>query len=94
MGMELAVAPEGAFYTFPSLSKLPEALQNGMDFFQAALEKQVIVVPGVFFDVNPGKRRSHLPSRLRNYVRISFGPHIDTVALGLSRLEELISEHR
>ncbi|MEC7242310.1 MAG: pyridoxal phosphate-dependent aminotransferase [Myxococcota bacterium] len=94
MGMELAVAPEGAFYTFPCLAQLPEPLQDGMAFFQAALENKVIVVPGVFFDVNPGKRRSHLPSRLRNHVRISFGPHIDTVALGLSRLEELISEHR
>jgi hypothetical protein len=27
-------------------------------FFRAALDKQLIVVPGEFFDVNPGKRRS------------------------------------
>lgn len=94
MGMELAVDPEGAFYTFPSVKALPEPLQDGMAFFKAALEKQVIVVPGIFFDVNPGKRRSHLPSRLKNHIRISFGPHIDTVNLGLNRLEELIAAHR
>lgn len=94
MGMDLAVAPEGAFYTFPSLKTLPEPLQDGMEFFKAALEQRVIVVPGVFFDVNPGKRRSHLPSRLRNHVRISFGPHIDTVIQGLNRLEALIAEYR
>ena len=94
MGMELQATPEGAFYTFPSLAKLPPSLRNGMDFFQAALQEKVIVVPGIFFDVNPGKRRSHIPSRLRNHVRISFGPHIDTVTAGLDRLERLIESHR
>ena len=36
-----------------------------MAFFRAALEQQVIVVPGEFFDVNPGKRRAARLSRFR-----------------------------
>ncbi len=90
MGLKVPVAPTGAFYCFASLEDLPEPLCGGMAFFRAALECQVICVPGAFFDVNPGQRRSHIPSRLRNYVRLSFGPDIDTVSRGLDRLEGLI----
>jgi len=94
MGLTLTARPQGAFYAFPSLSGLPEPLQDGMAFFKAALKEKVIVVPGVFFDVNPGKRRSHLPSRLRDHLRISFGPKVETVSLGLDRLQAMIERHR
>lgn len=90
MGMGVDVRPQGAFYCFANLTDLPETLRDGMAFFEAALEHQVIVVPGAFFDVNPGKRRSHIPSRLRNHVRISFGPDIDQVQRGLDRLDTMI----
>jgi aspartate/methionine/tyrosine aminotransferase len=80
----------GAFYCFASLENLPPALQDGHAFFRAALDRQVIVVPGEFFDINPGKRRSHIPSRLRQFVRLSFGPELETVDQGLQRLDEMI----
>jgi len=90
IGFGVDTAPSGAFYCFASLAELPESLQDGMDFFRACLAKQVIVVPGVFFDVNPGKRRSHIPSRLRGYVRISFGPEMSQITEGLDRIEALV----
>lgn len=92
MGMQLANTPQGAFYGFLSLDMLPESLRNGMDFFRAALERNVIVVPGEFFDVDPGKRRRHIPSRLRQYVRLSFGPSYDNVREGLVRLDQLVRD--
>jgi N-succinyldiaminopimelate aminotransferase len=49
-------------------------------------------VPGKFFDVDPGRRRDHIPSRLRRYVRVSYGPAMETLELGLSRLDALIRE--
>ena len=85
-----APAPAGAFYVFADLSNLPAPLRDGMDFFREALKEKVIVVPGKFFDVDPGRRRDHIPSRLRNYVRISYGPAMDTVTAGLDRLDALI----
>jgi aspartate/methionine/tyrosine aminotransferase len=88
--MELEAEPMGSFYVFLSLSNLPEPLRDGMDFFRAALEHQVIVVPGEFFDVNPGKRRGHIPSRLKQHVRLSFGPSAAVVDLGLERLASMI----
>jgi DNA-binding transcriptional MocR family regulator len=71
---------------------LPASLADGMSFFRAALAKKVIVVPGEFFDVNPGKRRSQRLSRFRAHVRFSFGPSLETIETALGRLEELIAE--
>ena len=65
-----------------------------MGFFRAALDKQVIVVPGEFFDVNPGKRRSQRASRFRRHVRFSFGPAMDSLETALARLETLLAEAR
>ena len=47
-------------------------------------------MPGEFFDVNPGKRRSQRASRFRRHVRFSFGPSIDNLETALARLETLI----
>jgi aspartate/methionine/tyrosine aminotransferase len=93
LGLGLDHVPLGAFYCFVELSNLPPSLQDGHAFFRAALEKQVIVVPGEFFDVNPGKRRSHIPSRLKSYVRLSFGPEAQVVRDGMDRLAAMIREH-
>lgn len=74
---------------------LPEPLQDGMDFFKAARERQVLAVPGDFFDVDPGERRRHNPSRLESDVRLSFGPEkdaVDAVITGLRRLDAMIRE--
>jgi len=93
MGMELEAEPLGSFYAFVRLSGLPEPLRDGMAFFREALKHQVIVVPGEFFDVNPGRRRGHIPSRLKQHVRLSFGPPSGVVDLGLQRLEALVAAH-
>ena len=92
MGLGLHATPAGSFYAFVALDNLPAGLQDGMAFFRAALERQVIVVPGEFFDVNPGQRRDHIPSRLKRFVRLSFGPSMDTVRTGLERLDQLIRD--
>jgi aspartate/methionine/tyrosine aminotransferase len=65
-----------------------------MAFFRAALERRVICVPGVFFDVNPGRRRALHLSRFHEHVRLSFGPNAEEVERGLRRLEEMIAEAR
>jgi aspartate/methionine/tyrosine aminotransferase len=94
MGMRLHGEPEGAFYCFADLRDLPAPLCDGMEFFRAALEVGVICVPGEFFDVNPGKRRSHIPSRLKSFVRLSFGPEQVQLERGLERLAAMIARAR
>jgi hypothetical protein len=90
MGVRFDLEPEGTFYCWGDISALPQGLDDGMSFFRAALERQVITVPGEFFDVNPGKRRSGRPSRFKNYVRFSFGPEEKVVAEGVGRIQEMV----
>jgi len=85
-------APAGAFYAWANLSKLPPPLDDGMSFFRECLKERVIVVPGVFFDVNPGNRRSLM--RFKNYCRISFGPELEKLELGLAAIERVIAKFK
>jgi hypothetical protein len=90
MGFWIPGQPQGSFYCFASLRSLPEHLRDGMALFERLLLEKVICVPGEFFDVNPGKRRSHIPSRLKEFVRFSFGPNLNEMMLGLDRLEKVL----
>ena len=93
-GVRFDLEPEGTFYCWGDVSGLPAPLNEGMAFFRAALQRQVICVPGEFFDVNPGKRRSGRPSRFRQYVRFSFGPEEAAVIEGVSRIQSMVGEFR
>jgi aspartate/methionine/tyrosine aminotransferase len=90
MGIRTDRAPDGTFYVWGNLAGLPPPLNDGMGFFRAALEKKVITVPGEFFDVNPGKRRSRRASRFRSYTRFSFGAPQAQLDTALSRIEDLV----
>jgi aspartate/methionine/tyrosine aminotransferase len=89
MGIQVEVEPAGAFYIWANLSQLPPPLNDGMAFFEAGLEERVITVPGVFFDVNPEKRRTY--ARYRQHCRISFGPEMEVIRRGLDGLERVIA---
>lgn len=43
-------------------------------FFEELLKEQTIVIPGIFFDINPAHRRNLFNSPCHHYVRLSFGP--------------------
>jgi hypothetical protein len=92
MGIGVDAAPAGAFYFWANLSGLPKPLNDGMSFFREGLKEKVIIVPGVFFDVNPGNRRSH--GRYANYCRVSFGPGMSRLETGLDSLERVINKFR
>jgi aspartate/methionine/tyrosine aminotransferase len=89
-GMRLDLDPAGTFYCWADVSGLPDGLNDGMSFFKALVKEKVICVPGEFFDINPGKRRSGRPSRFRQYVRFSFGPEEKSVVEGVARIRRLV----
>jgi aspartate/methionine/tyrosine aminotransferase len=92
MGIEVHNEDTGAFYCWGDLSGLPEGLRTGMDFFHRALDRQVIVVPGSFFDIDPGGRRRGRGSRFDHFVRFSFGPSMSELERAVMRLRALIQE--
>jgi len=86
-GARFDLEPQGTFYCWADVSGFPNGLNDGMALFRALLEHKVICVPGEFFDVNPGKRRSGRPSRFKSYVRFSFGAEEGQVAEGVRRIQ-------
>lgn len=94
IGVELDRPPEGTFYAWGNLSHLPGPLSDGMSLFERLLDEKVITVPGVFFDVNPGKRRNLQASRFHGHTRFSFGPPKETLATALDRFQALVDAHR
>lgn len=91
IGLKVDEAPAATFYCWASLEDLPPPLNDGMTFFRRALERKVIVVPGEFFDVNPGKRRpGNRGTRFDQHIRISYGPRLENVSAGLERLGQMV----
>jgi N-succinyldiaminopimelate aminotransferase len=90
LGVRVDRAPDGTFYVWGRVDALAPPFNDGMGFFRAALEEKIIVVPGEFFDVNPGKRRQGRPSRFKGYVRFSFGPSLAVLETAVTRLERLL----
>ncbi len=90
LGIEFPYTPEAGFYAWGDVSGLPSGLNTGMEFFRKALEHKVVVVPGEFFDINPGGRRPERPSQFKNYVRFSYGPGMETIERGLQALKDAL----
>lgn len=94
IGIEIDREPDGSFYVWGSVRSLPEPIRDGFRFFRAALDEKVIVVPGIFFDVNPGKRRPARLSRFGGHVRFSFGPQLKQLYRGLDGLAAVVERFR
>jgi aspartate/methionine/tyrosine aminotransferase len=91
LGVRVDRPPDGTFYVWGCVEQLPPPFSDGMGFFRAALEEKLIVVPGEFFDVNPGKRRQGRASRFKGYVRFSFGPPMNVLERAVERIERLLA---
>jgi DNA-binding transcriptional MocR family regulator len=53
----------------------------------------VLIVPGIFFDVNPSHRRDLFESPCHHFVRLSFGPPMEDLERGLQGIERLLKRH-
>ena len=91
LGIMVNAQPQGGFYCWGDLSRLPAGLDTGMGLFRRALDEGVIVVPGEFFDINPGHRRPDRPGRYQRFARFSFGPSHDVLERGLAGLGRLLA---
>lgn len=82
--------PNSTFYLWLNLSHLPGKLSNCLGFFHECLHEKVIVVPGFFFLINP-QNLSRLEDVIwYNYVRISYGPEIHNLELGMDGIERVL----
>ena len=51
------------------------------------------VVPGIFFDLNPAKRRDLFDSPCHHFVRLSYGPKMEALKKGLDGIERIIKKY-
>lgn len=92
MGFVIKYVPDSTFYLWLNLDGLPEGIADGLNFFQACLEEKVIVVPGIFFDLNPSRRRDLFDSPCHHFVRFSYGPRMDVLRMGLDGIERVVAK--
>jgi aspartate/methionine/tyrosine aminotransferase len=85
--------PQSTFYIWLDLSALPAGLNDGLNFFQKCLTEKVIVVPGIFFDLNPAKRRDLFDSPCHHFVRLSYGPKMETLKMGMDAIERIVQRY-
>ncbi|KAJ9635195.1 hypothetical protein H2199_008681 [Coniosporium tulheliwenetii] len=81
MGFKIDFVPNSTFYLWLDLECLPEEINDGLNFFAACLKEKTIVVPGIFFDLNP------------NFVRLSYGPRMETLVKGMDAIQRIVSKH-
>ena len=89
IGIRFANRSRSTFYAWGDLSALPEPLNDADVFFEEALKRRVMTVPGRFFDIRLGQRRA-AEHAYRSWMRFSFGPPEDNLIQGLDRLEEIV----
>lgn len=94
MGFVIKAVPTATFYIWLDLSHLPAPIADGLNFFQACLSEKVIVVPGIFFDLNPSRRRDLFDSPCHHFVRLSYGPKMETLRMGCDGIERVIQKAR
>ncbi|ETS77340.1 hypothetical protein PFICI_11214 [Pestalotiopsis fici W106-1] len=94
MGFVIKYVPDSTFYIWLNLEGLPGPISDGLNFFQACLEEKVIVVPGIFFDLNPSRRRDLFDSPCHHFVRFSYGPRMETLKLGCDGIERVVQKFR
>ena len=95
--------PDSTFYIWLDLTTLtppvPEnsglpSINDGLSFFDALLKEKTIVVPGIFFDLNPAKRRDLFDSPCHHFVRLSYGPKMEVLKMGLDGIERVVRRAR
>ncbi|ORY96846.1 pyridoxal phosphate-dependent transferase [Syncephalastrum racemosum] len=92
IGLKVRVPPQATFYIWLDLCALPSPIDIGLQFFEECLKEKVIVVPGIFFDVNPAHRRELFESPCHHFVRLSFGPPMEELKKGLDGIERVVKK--
>jgi len=92
--LDIDVPPTSTFYIWLNLEKLPPPLNNGLTFFEELLKEKTIVIPGIFFDINPAHRRNLFNSPCHHFVRLSFGPSMDVLDRGIDAIARILKKAR
>ncbi|KAF8205765.1 aminotransferase [Mycena galopus ATCC 62051] len=85
MQLDVDIPPQATFYIWLNLERLPAPLNNGLTFFEELLKEQTIVIPGIFFDINPSHRRNLFSSPCH---------HLSDLDKGMDAFERVLKKAR
>ena len=88
IGITCSSDSNSTFYIWGDISQLPFPINRSDLFFQEALKRKVIVVPGYLFDIRPNLEINQ--PKFNNFIRFSFGPEEKNLKMGLAKIVELI----
>jgi aspartate/methionine/tyrosine aminotransferase len=91
MGLPTHV-PDATFYIWVDLSGLAPPLNDGLVFFEELLKEKAICVPGIAFDIDPAARRNLYDSPCHHFIRLSYGPKIENLKIGLDAMERVLKK--
>ena len=90
LGITVEWHPTATFYIWANLSALPHPLDDCLVFLEECVKHKVIIVPGVFFDINPSHARNIRKSTCINFVRFSYGPVMKNLEIGVKQIGNMI----
>ena len=76
-----------ALFDEPTSAMDPKSEQR---FFEELLKEKCIVIPGIFFDINPAHRRNLFSSPCHHFVRLSFGPPLESLDMGIDAIARVL----
>ncbi|KAF8760056.1 Microtubule binding [Rhizoctonia solani] len=79
IGLPVAMTPESTFYIWLDLRALPAPLNDGLTFFEELLKEKTIVVPGIFFEINPAPVEISSPLHATTLFGFLMGRHLRTL---------------
>jgi len=94
IGLEVKIPPVATFYIWLNLENLPHPINSGLTFFEELLKEKTIVIPGIFFDINPAHRRNLVSSPCHHFVRLSFGPPLEDLDRGIDAITRVLHKAR
>merc|ERR1711865_614017 len=81
LGINVQWKPTATFYIWADISALPPPLNDSVVFLEECTKHKIIIVPGVFFDINPRGLKTLLKSTC-----------ISNLTLGMKSLADLINQ--
>ena len=90
LGITVEWTPKATFYIWADIRNLPPPLNDCLVFLEEAVRHKVIIVPGIFFDINPRDIRNIRNSKCISFVRFSYGPGIENLEKGVKQIRNMV----
>ena len=94
LGINVKFEPTATFYIWADLSSLPPPLNDCLVFLEECVKNKIIVVPGLFFDVNPRSVRHVQQSKCMSNVRFSYGPTFENLRVGMANMKAMVDKFK